>query len=65
MSQVLLEARDISLGYPREGGWQAVLAQFDLQLAPGEVVTILGPSGSASPACCGYWPACSSPAVAA
>ncbi|QOE09816.1 ABC transporter ATP-binding protein [Pseudomonas asiatica] len=45
MSPVLLEARDISLGYPREGGWQAVLAQFDLQLAPGEVVTILGPSG--------------------
>ncbi|ESW36109.1 ATP-binding cassette domain-containing protein, partial [Pseudomonas taiwanensis] len=45
MSQMLLEARDISLGYPREGGWQAVLAQFDLQLAPGEVVTILGPSG--------------------
>ncbi|MFV3340511.1 ABC transporter ATP-binding protein [Pseudomonas sp. NY15349] len=45
MSPVLLEARDISLGYPREGGWQAVLAQFDLQLAPGEMVTILGPSG--------------------
>jgi len=45
MSPVLLEARDINLGYPREGGWQAVLAQFDLQLAPGEVVTILGPSG--------------------
>ena len=45
MSAVLLEARDISLGYPREGGWQEVLAQFDLQLAPGEVVSILGPSG--------------------
>ncbi|MFK3819772.1 ABC transporter ATP-binding protein [Pseudomonas sp. NPDC089407] len=45
MSAVLLEARDISLGYPREGGWQQVLAQFDLQLAPGEVVSILGPSG--------------------
>jgi len=45
MSDVLLEARDISLGYPREGGWQQVLAQFDLQLAPGEVVSILGPSG--------------------
>ncbi|RCL24781.1 ABC transporter ATP-binding protein [Pseudomonas sp. AFG_SD02_1510_Pfu_092] len=45
MTAVLLEARDISLGYPREGGWQAVLAQFDLQLAAGEVVTILGPSG--------------------
>jgi ABC-type nitrate/sulfonate/bicarbonate transport system, ATPase component len=45
MSQALLEAREISLGYPREGGWQEVLARFDLQLAPGEVVTILGPSG--------------------
>ncbi|MDN4498473.1 ABC transporter ATP-binding protein [Pseudomonas mosselii] len=45
MTEVLLEARDISLGYPREGGWQAVLEQFDLALAPGEVVTILGPSG--------------------
>ncbi|QJQ21180.1 ABC transporter ATP-binding protein [Pseudomonas sp. SK] len=45
MSQVLLEACEISLGYPRDGGWQQVLARFDLQLAPGEVVTILGPSG--------------------
>ncbi|BCJ06596.1 ABC transporter ATP-binding protein [Pseudomonas sp. RtIB026] len=45
MTDVLLEARDISLGYPREGGWQAVLEQFDLALAPGEVVSILGPSG--------------------
>lgn len=45
MSEVLLDARAISLGYPREGGWQEVLAQFDLQLAPGEVVSILGPSG--------------------
>ncbi|WP_313652014.1 ATP-binding cassette domain-containing protein, partial [Pseudomonas soli] len=45
MTEVLLEARDISLGYLRDGGWQAVLEQFDLALAPGEVVTILGPSG--------------------
>lgn len=45
MSQAVLEARDICLGYPREGGWQAVLEQFDLSLAPGEVVSILGPSG--------------------
>ena len=45
MSQTLLQACAISLGYPREGGWQEVLARFDLQLAPGEVVTILGPSG--------------------
>jgi len=45
MTEVLLEARAISLGYPREGGWQAVLEQFDLKLSPGEVVTILGPSG--------------------
>jgi len=65
MSDVLLEARDISLGYPREGGWQQVLAQFDLQLAPGEVVSILGPSGVANPACCGCWPVCNSPVAAA
>ncbi|QXI26696.1 ABC transporter ATP-binding protein [Pseudomonas vanderleydeniana] len=45
MSAPLLEARQISLGYPREQGWQAVLADFDLQLEPGEVVSILGPSG--------------------
>ncbi|WP_412460051.1 ABC transporter ATP-binding protein [Pseudomonas sp. SC11] len=45
MTDVLLEARAISLGYPRGGGWQAVLEHFDLRLAPGEVVTILGPSG--------------------
>lgn len=35
MTQVLLEARGISLGYPREQGWQSVLEDFDLQLAPG------------------------------
>ncbi len=45
MTQALLEARQISLGYPHEGGWQNVLEHFDLQLAPGEVVTLLGPSG--------------------
>ncbi|MBA6099430.1 MULTISPECIES: ABC transporter ATP-binding protein [Pseudomonas] len=45
MNAMLLEARDISLGYPGEGGWQQVLAQFDLQLGRGEVVSILGPSG--------------------
>ncbi|MGE7990653.1 ABC transporter ATP-binding protein [Pseudomonas sp. NPDC089554] len=45
MTEALLQARGIALGYPRDGGWQAVLAQFDLDLAPGEVVTILGPSG--------------------
>ncbi|WP_017904450.1 ABC transporter ATP-binding protein [Pseudomonas asplenii] len=45
MSTPLLEARRISLGYPREQGWQAVLEDFDLQLKPGEVVSILGPSG--------------------
>ncbi|MCO7624378.1 ABC transporter ATP-binding protein [Pseudomonas guariconensis] len=45
MTQALLQARDISLGYPRDGGWQTVLERFDLALAPGEVVSILGPSG--------------------
>lgn len=45
MSELLLEARKISLGYPRDHGWQSVLEDFDLQLVPGEVVSILGPSG--------------------
>lgn len=45
MKGVVLEARDIALGYPRNNGWQQVLAQFDLQLKAGEVVSILGPSG--------------------
>ncbi|WP_219061927.1 ABC transporter ATP-binding protein [Pseudomonas sp. UMAB-08] len=45
MSVLLLEARKISLGYPRDHGWQSVLEDFDLQLVPGEVVSILGPSG--------------------
>ncbi|TDF86178.1 ABC transporter ATP-binding protein [Pseudomonas sp. H9] len=45
MSDVLLEARGVCLGYPREQGWHSVLEDFDLQLAPGEVITLLGPSG--------------------
>ncbi|WP_347900773.1 ABC transporter ATP-binding protein [Pseudomonas purpurea] len=45
MSGPVLHARQISLGYPREQGWHTVLEGFDLQLMPGEVVSILGPSG--------------------
>jgi len=45
MRQAMLEARQVSLGYPRGQDWQPVLEAFDLQLAPGEVVSILGPSG--------------------
>lgn len=41
----VLEARDIRLGYSRGQGWHHVLEHFDLRLAPGELVTILGPSG--------------------
>jgi NitT/TauT family transport system ATP-binding protein len=42
---LLLSAKGVSLGYAREQGWQTVLQGFDLQLAKGEVVSILGPSG--------------------
>ena len=45
MSAVVLEARQITLGYARDTGWQSVLEGFDLQLMPGEVVSVLGPSG--------------------
>lgn len=45
MSGPLLRADGISLGYPRAQGWHTVLEDFDLHLQPGEVVSILGPSG--------------------
>ncbi|MBX8496317.1 ABC transporter ATP-binding protein [Pseudomonas cichorii] len=45
MSRLLLQASSIVLGYERDNGWQNVLENFDLQLAKGEVVSILGPSG--------------------
>lgn len=43
MTARLLEASQVSLRYP--GATQPVLAEFDFALDPGEVVTILGPSG--------------------
>jgi NitT/TauT family transport system ATP-binding protein len=43
MTQHALQAHDISLRYP--GAPAPVLANFDLDLAPGEIVTVLGPSG--------------------
>jgi NitT/TauT family transport system ATP-binding protein len=43
MTQPALQAEDISLRYP--GAPAPVLANFDLDLAPGEIVTVLGPSG--------------------
>lgn len=45
MSQLLLKAVGIGLGYARDDGWQSVLENFDLNLGKGEVVSILGPSG--------------------
>ncbi|MBG4643902.1 ABC transporter ATP-binding protein [Pseudomonas aeruginosa] len=45
MSEALLDARGIALGYPRGAGWQAVLGDFELRRGAGEVVSILGPSG--------------------
>jgi NitT/TauT family transport system ATP-binding protein len=41
----LLSATGIHLGYPREQGWQSVLEDFGLNVEPGEIVSILGPSG--------------------
>ena len=45
MSEVLLQAAGVALGYPEGKGWRSVLEGFELSLAPGEVVSILGPSG--------------------
>ncbi len=45
MTEVILQASDVALGYPGDSGWRSVLEGFALELAPGEVVSILGPSG--------------------
>ena len=43
---IVLAAQDIELGYPRAGhAMNTVLRDFSLQLAAGEVVALLGPSG--------------------
>lgn len=45
MSQAILQASDVALGYPGDNAWRSVLEGFALELAAGEVVSILGPSG--------------------
>ncbi|MBD9579147.1 ABC transporter ATP-binding protein [Pseudomonas sp. PDM23] len=45
MTEAILQASDVALGYPGDSGWRSVLEGFALELAPGEVVSILGPSG--------------------
>ncbi len=42
MSEVLLEARDLSCGYGR----MSVVRNLDLQLAAGEIVALIGPNGA-------------------
>lgn len=42
----VLHAHNICLGYPQKNGqFKRILQNFDLQLAAGELVTLLGPSG--------------------
>jgi NitT/TauT family transport system ATP-binding protein len=45
MTQPVLTAQGIALGYGQGANWRRVLQQFELELKPGEVVSILGPSG--------------------
>ena len=44
-SAPVLEMRDIALGYPQAGGHKWVLQDFSFDLARGELVSLLGPSG--------------------
>lgn len=41
----LLTAQQLSLGYQQKNTWQPVLEDFSLEVAAGEVVALLGPSG--------------------
>lgn len=45
MADAILQADSIGLSYQREGVFVPVLQDFSLELAAGEVVAILGPSG--------------------
>ncbi|MDR6676594.1 ABC transporter ATP-binding protein [Pseudomonas oryzihabitans] len=41
----ILSAQGLAIGYAGADGWHAVLEGFDLEVKPGEVVSLLGPSG--------------------
>ncbi len=41
----VLSARGLTVGYPQAGGWRPVLKDFALDVAAGEVISLLGPSG--------------------
>lgn len=41
----ILSAQGLAIGYAGANGWQPVLEGFDLEVKPGEVVSLLGPSG--------------------
>lgn len=41
----ILSAQGLAIGYAGADGWQPLLEGFDLEVKPGEVVSLLGPSG--------------------
>ncbi|MBV2135041.1 ABC transporter ATP-binding protein [Pseudomonas sp. MAP12] len=45
MNTPVLQASSIALGYRQPEGLRRILENFDLRLQPGEIVTLLGPSG--------------------
>lgn len=44
-AETVLKATDITLGYSHPEGYRTVLENFSLELKPGEIIALLGPSG--------------------
>jgi NitT/TauT family transport system ATP-binding protein len=53
-----LQLTHVSKHYPSPRGAVMALADVTFTVEQGEFIALVGPSGVASPLCCGSWPGC-------